>query len=107
MITVHYSTDGNVHELSVEGHAEYAEHGKDIVCAGVSALTQALLGWIDDHSGCVTDLEGPAVQRGHFWMRCKGNKTVTIAFQVAVTGFKQIANAYPGHVEFQYSGPDR
>ncbi len=26
--------------LTIEGHAGYAEPGKDIVCAGVTALTQ-------------------------------------------------------------------
>ena len=30
-------------QVLVIGHAEYAEKGKDIVCAGVSALTQAYI----------------------------------------------------------------
>ena len=39
-----YKNDmGNYHRYEVEGHAEYAEYGKDIVCAGVSALTQSAL----------------------------------------------------------------
>ena len=29
--------------ISVTGHANYAEHGKDIVCSAVSALTQTLI----------------------------------------------------------------
>lgn len=29
-------------EIKIEGHAEYAPEGQDIVCAGVSALTQSL-----------------------------------------------------------------
>jgi len=33
--------------LSVDGHAGCGEYGQDIVCAGVSALTQALLMSID------------------------------------------------------------
>lgn len=28
--------------LTVMGHADYAEHGKDIVCAGVSSLVNTL-----------------------------------------------------------------
>ena len=34
--------------ISVKGHAHYAEHGKDIVCAGVSTLVQTLVQSIDD-----------------------------------------------------------
>ena len=39
MIAVNVRKDG----ISVSGHANYAEVGKDIVCAGVTALTQTLI----------------------------------------------------------------
>ncbi|MBR5290398.1 MAG: ribosomal-processing cysteine protease Prp [Erysipelotrichaceae bacterium] len=29
--------------ITIKGHAGYAEHGKDIVCAGVSALAQTMI----------------------------------------------------------------
>lgn len=39
MIVVRVAQTG----ITVDGHAEYAETGKDIVCAAVSALTQTLI----------------------------------------------------------------
>lgn len=39
MIAVSVRQDG----ITVSGHAGYAESGKDIVCAGVTALTQTLI----------------------------------------------------------------
>ena len=30
-------------EIEISGHSNYAESGKDIVCAGVTALTQTLI----------------------------------------------------------------
>ena len=39
MIAVSVRKDG----ITVSGHANYAEAGKDIVCAGVSALVQGLI----------------------------------------------------------------
>ena len=39
MITIKNRADG----LFFEGHADYAENGKDIVCAGVSSLYYALI----------------------------------------------------------------
>ena len=34
--------------ISIQGHAGYAEKGKDIVCAGVTALTQTLIRSLED-----------------------------------------------------------
>ncbi|MDB8682165.1 ribosomal-processing cysteine protease Prp, partial [[Ruminococcus] gnavus] len=34
--------------IEIFGHAGYADPGKDIVCAGVTALTQTLIQSIDD-----------------------------------------------------------
>lgn len=34
--------------ITVCGHANYAETGKDIVCAGVTALTQTLIRSLED-----------------------------------------------------------
>lgn len=39
MIEVSVRKDG----ITVSGHAGYAEAGKDVVCAGVTALTQTLI----------------------------------------------------------------
>lgn len=39
MITVKYIDK----RIQIRGHANYAEHGKDIVCAGISTLLQTLI----------------------------------------------------------------
>lgn len=43
MIVVNVRLDG----ITIEGHAGYAEPGKDIVCAGVTALVENLIGSIE------------------------------------------------------------
>lgn len=43
MIVVSIRKDG----IKISGHANYAEAGKDIVCAGVTALVQELIRSID------------------------------------------------------------
>lgn len=43
MIEVSVHKDG----ITVSGHANYADSGKDIVCAGVTALTQTLVGSLE------------------------------------------------------------
>lgn len=44
MIAVDVRLDG----ITIDGHAGYAKMGKDIVCAGVTALTQTLINSLDD-----------------------------------------------------------
>lgn len=44
MIEVSRSDSG----ITISGHAHYAEPGKDIVCAGVSALVQTLIQSIEE-----------------------------------------------------------
>ena len=39
MITVNISNKNNeIHKINVLGHADYADYGKDIVCAGASTI---------------------------------------------------------------------
>ena len=51
-VTIHYQ-DKIVNELLVEGHSNYANKGKDIVCAGVSAIIvggiNAITSLVNDH----------------------------------------------------------
>ena len=35
--------EGIITGFEIEGHSSYAKHGKDIVCAGISALSQAAI----------------------------------------------------------------
>ncbi len=44
MIAVCVRKDG----ITVSGHANYAETGKDIVCAGATALTQTLISSVEN-----------------------------------------------------------
>lgn len=44
MVNIHRCNDG----ILMSGHAHYAEPGKDIVCAGVSALVQTLIQSIEE-----------------------------------------------------------
>lgn len=44
MIVINFYKD----KLLVEGHAGYAEYGKDILCAGVSAIVCGAINWFDE-----------------------------------------------------------
>ncbi|HZJ98614.1 MAG TPA: ribosomal-processing cysteine protease Prp [Tissierellaceae bacterium] len=42
-VKLYKNNKGYFHKYTIEGHANYAEYGKDVVCAGVSALGQSVL----------------------------------------------------------------
>ena len=104
MIWVHYARGEGEHELTINGHAGYAEHGKDIVCAGVSAIAFALLGWLENNEEEITQLDELMVDDGEVYIACAGSDNVNVAFQVALIGLIQISRQYPDHVTIQYSG---
>lgn len=52
MIDCYIGQDKDLYQLRCTGHADYAERGKDIVCAAVSALTQSFVLWAQEAEVC-------------------------------------------------------
>lgn len=101
MIHIYYTGGDGRNELSVYGHANYGPCGKDIVCAGVSAIAYSLLGFLELCEDEIEDMTGPIVDNGKVYVGCNSTATIDTAFRMAVIGLEQIADAYPDHVEIQ------
>lgn len=95
MIRVNYCRTGDRHRLAVEGHAGQDEQGKDIVCAGVSAISFALLGYLAQCDAEIDHLTGCS---GSISVDCTGGEQVEAAFDMAMTGYLQISERYPQYV---------
>lgn len=96
---IHIQVDRTIkgHVIVVQGHANYAEKGKDIVCAGVSALFLTL-------EESIQQLTVSDVQRVSFNdIQGLTISPVTVKTELLVksfvTGVKMIANTYPKYVE--------
>ena len=96
MIRVNYLREGERHRLSVTGHAGYATHGNDIVCAGVSSISYTLLVYLH-HIGA--RLNEARADSGDLLIDAKGGKMTDGAFDMALVGYLQIAKKYPQHVD--------
>lgn len=82
--------------IEIFGHAGYAEPGKDIVCAGVTALTQTLIQSIDD----LTDDEieyniSPGRVDINHGNLSEKSKTLVDSFFI---GIRLIADEFPNYV---------
>ncbi len=86
--------------FAVEGHAGFAKRGKDIVCAGVSALAQtALFGLRDILGDAVTsDMKDGylTVQVDRFRAREEGPRAVLRTLEL---GLKAVERSYPGTMQ--------
>ena len=86
--------------LNVRGHANYAENGKDIVCAAVSCLCVSLANTlltagVEKKQFCMED--------GLFYVSATvaaDNQYAIGAYDMAVNGLQSIAEQYPSHVTF-------
>ena len=92
MITVEVRKD----RITVCGHAQYEASGKDIVCAGVTALVTTL---IDSITGLTNDKIQYEIMPGwadiHFRDLSEDSKVLVDSFFLGVCN---IANEFPDHV---------
>lgn len=82
--------------ITVSGHAEYAEAGKDIVCAGVTALVQGLIGSVESLTGDKIEYE---ISPGRADIYCRNlseaGKLLVDSFFIGVC---RIADEFPDHI---------
>lgn len=102
MVRATYTIDENQHTLTVKGHANYAAYGKDIVCAGISSLVQALIGWLEEYHYKVENVSVDT-KGGGVTISAEGEE-VTSIFQMVAIGLEQIADAYPNHIQIDIIG---
>lgn len=82
--------------ISVKGHANYAEPGKDIVCAAVSTLFQTFIASVEELTADVITAE---IQPGNALIRYAVLSPVSlILLNSFIIGVEMIAENYPDNV---------
>ena len=95
MIAVSVRKDG----ITVSGHANYAEAGKDIVCAGVTALIQTLIKSADDLTEDKIEYEiSPGRADIHYGDLSEAGTLLVDSFFIGVC---QIADEFPDYVRIE------
>ena len=107
MITIIFDTDPNSYRASliVDGHANFDDFGKDIVCASVSILTYTIAKVIDDNKSFGKIAENSVIRldngKAFINAHCMGKEAyidVLGHFETVLTGYKLIAEEYPQNV---------
>ena len=88
--------------LEIYGHAQYAEYGKDIVCAGVSALAETAVLGLEKIAGIKPKLKK---QEGYFVLRLPKNMSseealkASLILETIFLGLEDIAKSYPSNIQ--------
>jgi hypothetical protein len=90
--------------LTVSGHAGFADHGDDIVCAAASALVLTAAHGVATYCGALVvvrdDPDGDyvlEVPRG-------GGVRAQAVLETALSGLRAIARKHPGHLAVRSAG---
>ena len=95
MIAVSVRKDG----ITVDGHANYAEAGKDIVCAGVTALVQGLIRSTESLTSDKIEYEiSPGRADIHYGDLSEAGTLLLDSFFIGVCA---IADEFPDHIRIE------
>lgn len=106
MISVTFTESGNKLSLRIEGHAGYAEHGQDIVCASASILAYTLAQTVmgAEHNECLVTTPVIQMDSGDTTISCEAKSNIDFAivkcmFAFAIEGYRLLERNYPQHVK--------
>lgn len=97
MTRVYTGHQGDLFCLECLGHAGYAESGKDVVCAAVSAICQTLYLWCKNTEGVT--VENETMKPGMFMLMAKG--PCEDPWKAAVLGLMSLEAGYPNYVRVE------
>lgn len=102
--------DGKTMVLTVKGHANFGEKGKDILCSSASILTYTLAQIVQTLNDAKKLKKKPTIRldEGDAVITCKPTKDkfneVLYAFRVIQIGFALLASSYPDYFELTQFG---
>ena len=105
-VTVHKKNQRIV-SFEMTGHANFSEHGSDIVCAGVSALAITTVNSIEKLAGYQPIVEVDEVEGGYLYMEVvedltqEQEHTTQILLNSLLLGLEGIQEEYPNYLTIQ------
>ena len=102
MTRVYASRRGERFRLECRGHAGYAESGKDVVCAAISAICQTLYLWCRNAEAVAITRE--CMEPGRFVLEARG--PCAEPWRATVLGLMSLAQGYPAYIRVDTRGFD-
>jgi len=88
---------GNFESIIIKGHANFAEKGKDIVCAAISAITNGTINFLQLHYK--NDCKISCLLAEISICSRNDNPEYQLCLRLMLYQLENIANSYPNHLE--------
>ncbi|MFP4456362.1 MAG: ribosomal-processing cysteine protease Prp [Clostridia bacterium] len=98
------SKNKHIEKFQIEGHADYAEYGQDIVCAAVSALTITIINAMTEIlkvSVEYTEQDGNIICEIPSLNNDEKNSKIQLLAHTLLMGLEDIANEYTDSIEIK------
>ncbi|MDV6377213.1 ribosomal-processing cysteine protease Prp [Sporosarcina sp. GW1-11] len=95
---------GRISVFEMDGHADFAEHGKDLVCAGASAVTFGAVNAIAELTGIIPEIEQGAnggYLRVAFPVTAR-DAEVQLLVQAMIISLQTIELEYAKHIQLSF-----
>ncbi|MGX7112622.1 ribosomal-processing cysteine protease Prp [Gemella cuniculi] len=92
-----------IKQITVDGHADFAEHGSDIVCAGVSAIVFGLINSVDELDDEVQfDISTNEDETGHLTYRSlQSTSKEQLLLNAMLIALKTIEENYSNYITIE------
>lgn len=105
-IKIYRSESGKIQSFEISGHALFADRGKDIVCAGVSAVSVGAINAVHELTGITPDLE----HRADGFLRCVipedlppgTHEKVQLLLEGMIVSLRSIEETYGEHIKITF-----
>lgn len=105
MVTITFYEHKGRYAIKAQGHAYYAEPGRDIVCAGVTVLLQSLSMYLEATEGegfrILENKQELGDNNIEVILEDKNNDVIPNLFYMTISGLESIANTYPNYVKIE------
>lgn len=101
MTVITFTEEGNKRIITINGHANYAEKGKDIVCAGISVLYQTYKYFIEDlmDKGKAENIFLVEEEGFCEFESCNTSIESMTAYEMTKQGLESISETFPDNVK--------
>jgi uncharacterized protein len=97
-----FKEENHIGKIVLSGHALYARHGKDLVCAGISSVITGICNALDELTDY--DSEQITIDDGYVEIpNLTNNGQVQLICEVLIVQLKTIETVYPKYIEISYS----
>ena len=90
-------TGGKINSFTINGHADFAERGEDIVCAGASSIAQTAVLGLNLIAKAKVDIRK---FDGSLSVKIdEPNESTEVILGTMILGLKDLAKQYPKHIK--------